>query len=394
MKKIFVIIVVLFVIIGAGFLVVNFILTKRLPEIVNKWIIPKVEESTGLQVAISDAKLHLIGGEMSISQLDISNPAITKNKNILSAKEFVVDFDVLPLLRKQVNINSLYLNDIAVNINRDRNGRMNFNTEKPESEQSTVEQKSTQSESGQVSAADIPEKTSSVNDAPGESSPLNLSLNNFKCTAVITYSDDKISEPPFKLPFDVALSADNIKTTGSADDKWGTFHLTGGMKGKPEVFTTDISGRIAPVTDKDEISMNFAGTIKNIKLSELGPYTNKMDISAENIDAEIKFKSVAGKIDPLNSKLTLIMQNVTLSGKLEQKTKNITLPPNLKINVPIKGTINQPQVDIMSAIITTVMKNLGGSLGTMLENTTINGKKLDGNAAEAAKLIGNFLKGL
>ena len=387
MNKTLKIVSVIIIIIIIGAITTHIALTKKLPSIINSLIIPKAEESLGLKISLGDAKLHLLGGKMTVSDVKISNPDIKQNNVVLSMDELLLNFSLLPLLSQKVEIANLNIDDIKVNINRDKNGQFNFKPHTP------PESKKHPATASAAKEKEVKEAKPKIKKKSKASAPLKLALHNFNCSTIITYTDEEISTPPFSIPFVANLSAKNITTIGTPKDEWGTFTLKGSLLNKPELFTTSITGKIAPISDTSKISTDIDGTITGIDLTQLGPYTNNLDISAENITVAIKLKCSDGKIDPLISKLVLTMDNITLSGKLAKQAKNVTLPSTLTVNVPIRGTIDSPEIDITTAIITTIMKNLGGVLGNMLENATIDGKKLDGDLGEAAKALGNFLKG-
>jgi uncharacterized protein involved in outer membrane biogenesis len=386
MRKLFITLTIIFVILAIGAIATHIILTKKLPDIINSMVIPKAEEALGMKISLGDAEVKLLDGKISISDVKISNPTIKQNSELLSLDELLLNIRLLPLFSQTIDIVNLTVDDIKVNINRDKAGKFNFETKTKEQKKQTVAatEKKEQTKITKKSQAETKQN---------KSAPLKLSLNKFRCSTVITYTDEEISVPPLTIPFTAKIVADNITTIGTTDDKWGSFNLSGNLLNKPDIFTTSITGKIAPISDTSKISMDIEGAISGIDLTQLGPYTNNLDVTAENITAAIKLKCLNGKIDELSSKLILTMDNVKLSGKLAKQTGDITLPPTLTVNVPIKGTLDSPEIDIVAAIITTVMKNLGGTLGTMLENTTIDGKKLDGDLGEAAKAISNFLKG-
>ena len=388
MKKSVKIISIIAVVLIAVAITTHIVLTQKLPNIINSMVIPKAEEAIGLKITLGDAKLHLFGGKMTISKVEISNPDLSENNIVLYMDEFLVNFSLLPLLGQKIEISNVNINDIKVNINRDQNGKLNFEPHTPPT--SSAQPAATAAVKQEEPAVEAETKKEKKSD---ESAPLKLELQNFNCSTIITYTDEKVSTPPLTMPFAATLAANNITTIGSDEDEWGTFTIKGSLLDKPKVFETSITGKIAPITDPLKVSMNINGSISGIDLTELGPYTNEIDIAAENITATLKLKCDGGIIDAFNSSLILTMDNVTLSGKLAKQAKNISLPPTLTINVPISGTIDAPEINIQAAIITTVLKNLGGALGTMLENATIDGKKLDGDLGEAAKVLGNFLKG-
>lgn len=388
MRKILIVIstIVSILLIGAV-ITTHIVITKKLPDIINALIIPKAEKSLGLRISLDDAKLHLLGGKITVNNVKVSNPTITDNSVVLAMDELLLKFSLLPLISQKFEITDLNIDDIKININRDKNDNFNF---KPQKQTDSKQSATTSAVKKEKSESKPKPKTESK---ASKSEPLKLAIHNFICNTIITYTDEKISTPPFTMPFSANLSAKNITTIGSVDDKWGTFSISGSLLDNPEVFKTVITGEIAPISDPAKISMNLDGTITDIDIEQLEPYTNDLDIAAKHIAVAIKLQCRNGNIDPTNSKLILTMDSVSLSGKLAQQTGNIQLPTTLTVNVPIRGTIESPEVDIVTAIITTVMKNMGGIIGTMLENTTIDGKKLDGDLGEAAKVIGNFLKG-
>ncbi len=86
-------------------------------------IIPKVEQATGRKVAIDAINVSIFSG---ISVQGIHLKEKDGAKDFVAAREFVLRYDLLPLLSKNLVINSIQLIDPQVYVGRDENGVFNY----------------------------------------------------------------------------------------------------------------------------------------------------------------------------------------------------------------------------------------------------------------------------
>jgi len=121
--KVFGIIIILLVVSVAGLIAfVHFYLTD---ERVKALVIPQAEAALGREVSIGDIKIGLLSG------ITIKNFQIKENdgeSNFVSAKAFVLSYDLMPLLQKKLMISEIRFDEPAVQVLRDKNGKFNFST--------------------------------------------------------------------------------------------------------------------------------------------------------------------------------------------------------------------------------------------------------------------------
>ncbi len=87
-------------------------------------IVPKIEQATGRKASIGSISISLFKGGVVLSDLGLARR--TGKGNFLSAKELVLKFRLLPLLKKQLVINSLSIDSPYILIERAKDGAFNF----------------------------------------------------------------------------------------------------------------------------------------------------------------------------------------------------------------------------------------------------------------------------
>jgi AsmA protein len=121
--KIFTVLVLLFVIAVAG--LVGFVHYYLTDERVKAIIIPQAEAALGRKVSIGDIKIGLLSG---ITIRDFLIKEVDSEQNFVSARAFVLSYDLMPLLQKKVVISEIRFDEPTVQILRDKNGQFNFSS--------------------------------------------------------------------------------------------------------------------------------------------------------------------------------------------------------------------------------------------------------------------------
>jgi uncharacterized protein involved in outer membrane biogenesis len=137
--KVFGIIILLIVVVIAGLMVfVRYYLTE---ERVKALVIPQAETALGREVTIGKINIGLFSG---ITIHDFLIKESDPTSDFVSAKAFVLSYELLPLLQKKLIISQIRLDEPAVQITRDKNGKFNFSslailaeTEKPDKTEKT-----------------------------------------------------------------------------------------------------------------------------------------------------------------------------------------------------------------------------------------------------------------
>jgi len=94
-------------------------------ERVKSIIIPQAEAALGRKVSIGDIKIGILSG-ITINDFQIKED--DRENNFVSAKAFVLSYDLMPLLQKKLIISEIRLDEPAVQILRDKNGKYNYST--------------------------------------------------------------------------------------------------------------------------------------------------------------------------------------------------------------------------------------------------------------------------
>ena len=385
--------------------VTHIILTRQLTRILNAAVIPELEQSLGAPVTIKESRLSLWHRTLDLSGINVTDT--TAGAPAIALSGATATFRLRPLLSGELDLTDLHLRGLEIVVRRDGSGKTYV---VPPSTHPTAT-----AETGAVATAAVPPPQpvtapvtapvaapvtapASTPAVPARAAktrkPLAVTTRTLTSDIRLTYEDAQISDPPLRLVFVFRISGKDLTTSGTADDRWGTLNIAGHLADDPEAFVMQLSGQVAPLSDPELASFDMEGRVTAIDPARFGALTQDVDFQADNMDVDLKMQCRNGSFVTAGSEVTVTLDKPRLTGDLAEKARGIELPASLIIQAPLTGTLAEPQVDIQAAILKTVLQNLGGQLGDMLRNATIDGKPLDENLGEAAKVLGNFLQGL
>jgi uncharacterized protein involved in outer membrane biogenesis len=126
MKKLLIILGIVVVVLVAGVA----ILVANLDNIVNDrkdYILEKAETAVGRDVAIDDIGVTLRGGlGVKLSDVTLADDPRYSSEPFVTAKDLTVRVKLWPLIKKQVEVKRLVLNEPVINVIRDEQGVFNF----------------------------------------------------------------------------------------------------------------------------------------------------------------------------------------------------------------------------------------------------------------------------
>ena len=126
MKKLLIIVGIVVVVLAGGVA----ILVANLDNLVNSkkdYILEKAETAVGRDVAIDDIGVTLRGGlGVKLSDVTLADDPRYSSEPFVSAKNLTVRVKLWPLIKKQVEVKRLVLNEPVINVIRDENGIFNF----------------------------------------------------------------------------------------------------------------------------------------------------------------------------------------------------------------------------------------------------------------------------
>ncbi len=121
MKKIFIIVTSLIIITVIAMTV--FIKVYVTAEKVKEYVIPAVEKSLNRRVSIGEIDINILKG---IGMKDFSIKETDQKTDFLKCKEFVLRFQLMPLLSKKLIIDKLIVVSPSIRIERSKEGKYNY----------------------------------------------------------------------------------------------------------------------------------------------------------------------------------------------------------------------------------------------------------------------------
>jgi AsmA protein len=296
------------------------------PEKVKEYIIPVAEESLNRKVSIGRIDINILEG---IALNDFTIKEADQKTDFVKCKDFILKFQLLPLLSRNVVIDELKIVAPSVRIERDKKGRYNFND---------------------IGKKDVPEENVADNsDEDGEELPISLLVNKISISdAKLSLTDLKKELPDFKSTADVDISIKSLS---------GSELLTVGVISidvDEAVFREPSNKRISNISSEldYELSVDLQSGVVNIE---------KADIKLQQISASIKGVLKQFKTSP-EIDLSVHMPKVKsadirdLAG-LFTDLKGINLSGSVAGDAKLKGKIEK--LDSLSVAGSFVLNDVG-----------------------------------
>lgn len=116
----------------------------------------KASEAIGRQVSLGNLSLSILGGNVSIDNLSVSDDPKFNNGPFLTAKEVKVGVELMPLIfSRQLNVTEIKIVNPHVTMLRDPRGRWNFSSIGGKSESAPAQKSSSGSSSSNVSVGKL-----------------------------------------------------------------------------------------------------------------------------------------------------------------------------------------------------------------------------------------------
>jgi len=320
--KVFGIIILLFVIAVVCLIAfVHFYLTD---ERVKSLIIPQAEAALGRQVSIGDIKIGILSG-ITIKDFQIKED--DRKNNFVSAKAFVLSYDLMPLLQKKLIISEIRFDEPAVQVLRDKNGKFNYSTLALLSEDT---------------AKNKTEKT-----APASSAlPLTLTVNQIKLNDARIKISDQMGEIP---TVDSTTSASLSVTLGKTIKEMQ-------YRGSYDFDAAITYGKaISKLSGKGKISQNDIDMIMDVNLENEQVHV-EADIKGymQSPNATLNISSKSLNIDRLLAMVAGIPAKSKKSKVTEPKTNKST--EIIADSLP-KGLIANGTVKVSKAVYKKIITN-------------------------------------
>ncbi len=354
--------VVVIALIGLSIAVKSYLKSDKLKAL----IVPKVEEVTGRKAGIDLIKVSLFRG-IVVKGISLMEP--DGKQEFITVKEFILEYDLLPLLSKKLVIKRVELVSPNIRLVREKSGRFNF---------SDIVEKSKEGKGG---------------GAPGPSGegglPLSVDIRNISLRdAKMTFTDEQGGLPAADLlsDSDLKLSADKGASVSGISGKINIKEFA--MKGNGSEIKG--SGTVSMGVDSIEFRIDASVGKDTVKLSgDVKDYVKKpvarADISAAELDVEkLMTISTGGKeaAKPQSTKRPISVQkNIGKSKEklkenaVEEKTPGLNASGEVKVGaVKYKGYVLKDFTAVYkysdgNVVIDPVSAGISGEKGITLEGT-------------------------
>ncbi|MFA7674475.1 MAG: AsmA family protein [Endomicrobiia bacterium] len=335
MKKILFWLIIIFCLFAiAVFIAFKIFLTQ---EKIKSYIIDYAHTELNREVTFDKLSFNLIG--FNLENFAMSEKSTFADGTFIKAKQLIVKINVLPLLHKEITIDTLGIDNMYVEIKRDEEGKFNFN-DIIDSKKSQEEQRTPEDDSSNMllNINDLYVKNSTVkfNDKKiklnTEISDFNIDLKGFSFTNLflckssfnIKYKQDTID---VYLPINI-----NFQTNLNDFDQDKLFLNILSLQTKYNNSDIIISGKVENL-NMPKIDCNIS--MKNIDETTFSDFFTGIKYNIKSLDlksqATINISSKTAVIDNLS--LVLPQSSANISGNIDWSKKDISY--DLKSDIDI-----------------------------------------------------------
>lgn len=336
-------------------LFLQFGLTKAMREIV----LPQIEAETGIKADVGRLSLNVPNGVLYLKNVEVKNPEGFVLENMASIERINVEVDIWSLLKQQlILVKNVEVKNALVNVIRNKDGDLNLNS--IPGNVPPPPGKGTPVPEVEKPAPDTP-------DAPGPApapAPLpELLIEALQCNAEVRYLDFKLNELDISL--DLSVIGSNLSTQTDPATPWGDVSVIGSLGSKRTRFVTDLQLKLAPVVDPQAPSFDLTGKVLEIDPRILEKIYDKLGISSSPFGLDPRLYCREGWFK--DSSVTLKLGDIVFKDKLAKRLGGMGSIAMLRFPVPIEGSLQEPDVDVLQALQGALGGNAQGLLDSFLK---------------------------
>ncbi len=305
-------------------LFLQFGLTKTMRDVV----LPRIEAETGIRVEVGRLSLNVPNGTLYLKDVELRNPEGFLLENMVSIDRINVEVAVLSLLKqKPIRVKNIEVENALVNVIRNKDGEVNMSHRKEKPPEPPPGGEPSKSPSAE---AVLPE----------------LLIEALHCNAKVRYLDFKIDE--LDLVLELGLAGSNLSTCKDPAAAWGELSLTGSLGSQRTRFVTDLKLRLAPVVDPETASFDLTGKVLEIDPRILAKVYSDLGIRSAPFALDPQIHCRKGLFS--DSAITLNITDIVLEDKLADRVGGMASIKGLRFNVPIEGSLQDPEVDVRKVL--------------------------------------------
>jgi len=354
---------------------------KYLKKTVDKFVLPQVEDITGVDVAIKNLSLNFFKGTVNVEGVVLGNPEGYEG-DLLTIGEFKTDLKMKALFKKEVYVNELKLKDVHLAImakdaeNINVLNLANHITEATAKENPVQDNENkTAKKSDQVLGLD--EKSMGKTKEPIDFT-FQDSAFNFLFSFILLPGEYITKE--YRLDWNLILEAKNI-TNMESESSPGSIKIQSGSSRKNSEPKVNIDGIIYPLTDMSKPNFAMQGTVFNFNMLDIAEWCENLGVGSSNLGIKINMVCEKG-VYTAASNIEFTFKDPKLYGNLANQIGSVKLPDELKVKVPVLGSWDDPKIDLKPALMKVVFE--------VTKSTLIN-KYVPEEYKDAAREVGNSI---
>lgn len=330
-------------ILGALQLFLQFGLTETL----RLAVLPRLKAETGIDATVERLSLNLANGKLHLSGVSVKNPAGFELDRLASIDRVDMDVDVTSLLKKRLMIvKNVRLENAVVNVVRNQAGEYNLDKlrERVPASRSPAPPQPTET----------PDEGSPPPSRKKRPPPIpQLLVESADMKATIRYLDLKRD----RLDLGLALRVEgrNVSTRKDPAQGWGDIRITGALENDTSSFATDVAIAVAPVRDLKNPSFDLKGTVMEIDPRVVDEMYSRLGIRTAPFGVTPDLSCRAGVFK--NSRVSLDLADIVFEDKLARRLGGVASVDSLRFPVPVGGTLAEPRVDVVQALLSAVGAN-------------------------------------
>lgn len=342
-------------------------LTKAMRAVV----LPRILEETGIDVEVRKLSLNVPGGILYLDGVSVKNPPGYPLEHLATIDRIYVEVDSASLLmQKSILVHKVQMENALVNVIRTKEGVLNV-----DEIQAGLPEPGTAPEGG-IPAPETempePQEPGTVpKDGPGAPEPTTpetiepealpeMLIETLLCNARVRYLD--MNYKNLDIVLDLSASGKGLSTQQAPNARWGMLELTGSLGNDKSSFQTDLLLKLAPVVYPQTPSFDLSGQVMRIDPRIMEEVYSKMGIRCAPFAIEPQIHCRAGEFK--ESVIGLELVEVELEDKLSRRLGGMATIGSLKLDIPLSGTLQEPETDLVGAFYS----SLGGNAKTMLDS--------------------------
>lgn len=360
LKKTLLVLAILVVLLLVG---AQLFLQYGLTDSIRKYVLPALREKLQVDVTVDDVGVNLLAGSISMHGVKVANPAGFRETDMASLERFRIKVGISALLKGGIaEIRKANVRDGVITVVRTREGALNIEP-----------------------LLGLKNEMAPPPPAPGgpgappapAGAPVNTIIKLLEVNALLKYIDYQVSADPFRMALDLHARLVNVANYGDEDVLSGSIALQGVLLVENEKCAFDLNGRVAPFVDPKRLSFDVSGSMQEINLKAFKEIVRRREIESGQVSGTVTLLCRKGVFDPDKSVLRLTLKNIRLTADNSAHIPAGRLPEFLKIEVPVKGTLENPKIDfsgvlekmllnpdVIGAVLKTLMQDQGKGRGT------------------------------